>query len=182
MVFTVPGCLSFHANHLFVGNDANTVSEYLSGGSTPLREITQGLRFPRAFAFDHLGNLYVANSALAQRHIQHNGSVSVYAPGSKAVLRTITAGVRNPLALAIGATGNLFVANFEANTVTVYAAGSANVLRTLDTKYAPRALAIGRDGYVYVGETQLIEVFAPGGTVPVRSIQQGGWALTWGDT
>jgi len=177
---TQPWVDQLHSGYLYVGNATNSVTEYAPGGSTPIRTITSGLNFPRAFAFDGAGNLYVANSALTG-HEKKKGSVTVYAPGTTTMLRRITAGIGNPLALAFGATGNLFVANTGTSTVTVYAAGSNSVLRTLKTLLQPRALAIGRSGDVYVGEEDAaIEVFAPGGTTPIRTIQQGGWALIRG--
>jgi hypothetical protein len=174
-----PLTLGFHSGDLYVGNAVGSVTEYTASGSSPIRIIKSGVHHPRAFAFDRSGNLYVANG-LIHATSKHTGSVAIYAPGSTVPLRIVRNGIDDPLALAMGATGNLFVANFEANTVTVYAPGSSSISRTLKTEYPPRALAIGPNGDVYVGETQLIEVFAPGGTVPARSIDQGGWVLTWG--
>ena len=171
--------LGFHSGHLYVGNATGSVAEYASSGSLPIRTIKSGVHAPRAFAFDASRDLYVANSLtrMTTKHKDQSRS-TLPVPLHRCENPRWNS---NPLALALGAKGNLFVANFKANTVTVYASGSTSVLRTLKTQYPPRAVTIGPGGDVYVGETQLIEVFAPGGATPVRSIQQGGWALAWGD-
>lgn len=79
--------------------------------------------------------------------------------------------------MAFDASDNLYVANVFGNTISVYAPGKTSILRTIDIQ-APSDVSFGHSGYLYVASEQgaygyspgIIEVFAPGGSSPVRTI------------
>ncbi len=82
-------------DNLYIANyQNNSITEYASQGSQPLRTITSGISRPVALAVGREGVLYVANAG--------SNSVTEYSPGRATfVLRTITQGIRNPVALAL---------------------------------------------------------------------------------
>lgn len=151
--------------NLFVANfQANAVSVYAPGATSPWRVITQGLDGPRALAFDRSGDLYVANNL--------GKSVTVYAPGSGTVLRTITDRVNGPEALVFSKAGYLFVGNNGSSQITVYRP-SGELIRTIITHNGPLALAFGRTGYLFSVNNFNVTVYKPGGTTPYRTITDG---------
>lgn len=94
-------------------SNANTVTLYVNGQTSPLATIQNGITSPQALIFDPSGSLFVANQP---------GSVSVYAAPYNQAPVAIANGVNRPQALALDTHGNLFVANAGgSNTVTVYA-------------------------------------------------------------
>ncbi|HEV3195213.1 MAG TPA: hypothetical protein VGZ06_03675 [Candidatus Cybelea sp.] len=93
-------------------SNLNSVTLYVSGQSSALATIQNGVSNPQALVFDAAGDLFVANQA---------GGVSQYAPPYNQAPNVITNGVSRPQALALDNRGNLFVANGNgSNTVTMY--------------------------------------------------------------
>ena len=146
--------------------EANTVSVYSPGSTTPTRTLT-GLDAPVALAFDSSGNLYVANNG--------TNTVSVFAPNATTPTSTLTE-PSSPQALAIDASGNIYVGNDT--TVSVFAPGSTTPTRTLTGLNSPSAMAFDSRGTLYVanfgqqtvaapeGSGTTVSVFAPGSTTP----------------
>jgi sugar lactone lactonase YvrE len=94
-----------------------TITVYALPGGKLVRTISLGVAYPRAIAFDNLGNLYVANKGP-----HPPGSVTEYPPNATAPSASITDGVDNPSALAIDNSGTLYVANTATNEVIIYPA------------------------------------------------------------
>jgi hypothetical protein len=162
------GAMAFDSSgNLFVANlgdnyAGTTVSEFAPDSITPKATLT-GLNAPTALAFDHNGNLFVAN--------YFGNSVSEFAPGSTTPKATLT-GLNTPRALAFDASGNLFVANRAGNTVSEFAPGSSTPTATLTGLNSPIALAFGSSGNLFatnVGGTTVSE-FAPGSTSPTNTL------------
>jgi DNA-binding beta-propeller fold protein YncE len=58
---------------------------YAAGGSTLVRSITSGVKYPVGLAFDASGNLYVANAPRRGKN-----TVTEYAPGTSTPSNTYT--------------------------------------------------------------------------------------------
>jgi hypothetical protein len=118
------------SNNLYVANCINcglgagtyvhgtdTVTEYASGGTTPVKTInfTSAVDVPFSIAVDAPGDLFVANYAV--------NSVTEYPPNAVTPSETITHGINSPATVVVDHSNNIFVANAGANTVTKYAPG-----------------------------------------------------------
>lgn len=118
------------SNNLYVANCINcglgagayvhgtdTVTEYASGGTTPVKTInfTSAVDVPFSIAVDAPGDLFVANYAV--------NSVTEYPPNAVTPSETITHGISSPATVVVDRSNNIFVANAGANTVTKYAPG-----------------------------------------------------------
>jgi 6-phosphogluconolactonase (cycloisomerase 2 family) len=134
-----PSALAVDASgNLYSGNfESNTcgnVTVYDAATGTLENTITDGICGASAFAFDSMGNVYVAN---------RRGAVTVYAAGTDTLIETITKGVGNPIALAIDSSNNLYVANYaNFGSISVYPLNhkSPSQVLTKDISY-PRSLA-----------------------------------------
>jgi hypothetical protein len=118
------------SNNLYVANCINcglgagayvhgtdTVTEYASGGTTPVKTInfTTAVDVPFSIAVDAPGDLFVANYAV--------NSVTEYPPNAVTPSETITHGISGPATVVVDRDNNVFVANAGENTVTKYAPG-----------------------------------------------------------
>jgi hypothetical protein len=175
-----PTVLALRAGTLYVGNRKN-VSEYPPNATSPSLVINDKIDVPKGLGFDKNGNLYVANSGFPTTN---SGSVAVYNSSGK-LLRNITQNVSAPLAVAFGGSGNLFVANVDSNTVSVFRPNSTVLVRVISlldqsASYDPETLLVGNGGNIYVGGFNLVDVFLPGGSTPIRTLSLGGGAMIWG--
>lgn len=83
----------------------------------------------------------------------------------------ITDGIDQPEGLAVDTKGNLYVANLDSNTVTVYGPRETKPSLTLNVPDRPLDVAVGSNGYVYVGdEAGGIDVYPPGATSSSRRL------------
>jgi sugar lactone lactonase YvrE len=124
------------SGNLYVGNyQADTVTVYAPGSSSPLRTISSGVLFAFALAFDSSGNLYVANY----------DTVTVYEAGTSTLLLTISEAT-TPYSLAFGSNDYLNVANLAGastnGSITEYPADSNKLARTI-TDGIDNPVAIG---------------------------------------
>jgi YVTN family beta-propeller protein len=153
----------------------SSVTVYAPGGTSVLRTISTGIKFPEALAFDSSDSLYVANSSTPR-------AVTVYAHG-KRLARTISDGITSPVALAFDGSRNLYVANCGKicsgrggnGKVTVYAPGSTSVLRTIHQGLSdPDGLLFDGSGDLYVKNSGVenVTVYAPGKNKVLRTISQ----------
>ncbi|MBV8344815.1 MAG: hypothetical protein JO190_07455 [Candidatus Eremiobacteraeota bacterium] len=96
-------------------NGTDTITEYASGSTTPVKTITftNAVDVPFSIAVDPSGDLFVANYAV--------NTVTEYPPNAVNPSETISHGVSSPASLAIDRDNNVFVSNAGANTVTKYA-------------------------------------------------------------
>lgn len=126
------------------------------------------------------GDVYILAKNCSNNPTQ--GQVEVYDPATKAFLRTITSGVYEPVGMGLDASGTVFVANelsksgAAAGNVTEYAAGSTSILRSISDAAltgGTRALTVDGAGNVYAAASSAVVQFAPGGTTPVRTIDEG---------
>lgn len=149
---------------LYVANDV-TVTVYPSGGSSPLRTISQGIDYPDALAFVS-NRLYVANRS--------NNTVTLYPRGGSSPLRTISQGIGDPRALAFDDLRNLYVANAGDNDVTVYPPGGSSPLLTINQHIDyPSALAFASKRlYVADFDSSAVTVYLRKGRLE-RTISKG---------
>jgi sugar lactone lactonase YvrE len=114
---------------------------------------------PIGLAFDHSGNLFVANSLTS--------TIEKFTPGGIGTVFASGPGVNNPAGLAFDGAGNLFVANYGNGTVEKFTPGGvgsvfANLPGALNS---PVGLAVDSAGNLFVSETDAntIQKFTPGG-------------------
>jgi hypothetical protein len=87
----------------------------------------------------------------------------------------ITDGIDKPEGLATDTKGNLYVANLDSKTVTVYRPQKTRPSLKLKVPDSPLDVAVGSNGYVYVGdEAGGIDVYPPGATSPSRRLTNPG--------
>jgi hypothetical protein len=91
-----------------------------------------------------------------------NDVVNVYSAKTLAPVGQITAGLEEPLGLATDSAGNLYVTNEAAHNVTVYAPGSKKPKATLGDTDFPTAVAVAKNGTVYVAVRSGVDVFRKG--------------------
>jgi hypothetical protein len=83
----------------------------------------------------------------------------------ESLIGQITDGIDQPEGLAVDTKGNLYVANLDANTVTVYRPRRTKPSLTLSVPDPPLDVAVGSNGYVYVGDQAGgVDVYPPGAT------------------
>jgi sugar lactone lactonase YvrE len=154
-----------------------SVTVYASGGTTPLRTISQAIENPNQVAIAPSGNVYVANGYYGA----HTGNVVVYKSGTSTLLRKIVKGTYDPFRLAFDSSGNLYVANEGPGSigpgwVSVYDSGKKKLSRMItDGIDDPVSLAVDGSGNLYVGNYQssAVTVYAPGSSSVLRTITDG---------
>ncbi len=95
------------------------------------------------------------------------GLVDVFSVPEYSLVGRITDGIDKPEGLARDTEGNLYVADLDSNAVTVYRPRSTRPSLTLNVPDPPLDVAVGINGYVYVGdEAGAVDVYRPGATSP----------------
>lgn len=101
------------------------------------------------------------------RTLSSTGLVDVFSVPKYSLVREITDGIDKPEGLAIDSEGNLYVADLDSNAVTVYRPRGTSPFLTLNVPDSPLDVAVGSNGYVYVGdEAGDVDVYQPGATSP----------------
>lgn len=142
------------AGNVYVANySSNTVGISVFGptGTTPTRNITDGVNGVWLLAFDKSGNLYGGN------YTGTPGTITEYAPGGSTVVKTFgsSSGLYDVSALAVDLSGNVYGSSY--NTTT-----------TANSEYTPTSLAsparsLASGGYTYAIATDpLGNVYIPG--------------------
>jgi hypothetical protein len=108
--------------------------------------------------------LYVSVDVTAPQHF-----VNVYwvhdDARQESLVGQITDGIDLPEGLAVDTKGNLYVANVDSKTVTVYGPRKTKPSLRLHVPHRPLDVAVGSNGYVYVGdEAGGVDVYPPGAT------------------
>ena len=160
---SVPIGLAFEAGDLYITNTNtapptainNTVSVFPEHNGTlfgvpvtrhVLTTVFSGLSTPMGLAFDHGGNLYVANV--------QNGTVSVLPKASgtlfgvavtKNTPATVVSALSSPQRLAFDQAGNLYITSFLGNTVSVLPKASGTLFGKSVTENALATLVSGLD-------------------------------------
>jgi sugar lactone lactonase YvrE len=191
-----PGGVALNSSgDLFVANGTvnpsqASVTEYApgaSGNATPIATIPSssfGGANPADVAIDPSGDLYVTATS--------DQAVFEFAPGASgdatpiATLTGASTGLSGPADLALNSTGNLDIANSSVGTITTYPAGASGNVSPTSTLNVGQADGIGvspsGDLYsTFTGETQGVNVYAPGATgnaTPVATIAGANTALS----
>jgi hypothetical protein len=114
---------------------------------------------------------------------QHFVDVFWLHPGARkgSLVGQITDGIDQPEGLAVDTKGNLYVANLDSNTVTVYGPGKTKPSLTMNVPDPPLDVAVGSNGYVYVGdEAGGVDVYPPGATSSSRRLTNSSLAVVAG--
>jgi hypothetical protein len=114
-------------------------------GNASLQVVSNGFAAPSGIAFDHLGNLYIANflSSTIDR-ISPSGTKSQFSSGIN---------LKGPIGLVADDDNNIYVANYLAGTVTkINAAGIAQVVASGLKK--PYYLTMDKTGNLYVSQQE----------------------------
>jgi hypothetical protein len=154
---------------LAVADNNSTIDIFEVGSTTPYATLSFGIAFgffpgigrsQYSIAFDHSGNLLVAN-CLQGCGASGPDSVAVFAPPYNGTPQFISNGIVAPSALMVTPSGNLFVANCAscslggADTVTQYAppftSSSAPISTTANGIAVPASLALDSTGVLWVG-------------------------------
>ncbi|MGA2759389.1 MAG: hypothetical protein ABSF08_03570 [Candidatus Cybelea sp.] len=108
------------------------------------------------------GLLYVSEPSQSSAGLVDVFSLPKYSPDGQ-----ITDGIDKPQGLAIDTEGNLYVADLDSNAVTVYRPRGKVPSLTLNVPDSPLDVAVGSNGYVYVGdEAGGVDVYRPGAKSP----------------
>jgi len=152
-------------------NSGNTVAVYPGGAANAIYQVPGQPAF-NALAFSPSGELAVPQS---------DGTVQTFAHGSATPNRTL------PLDLRIGGTnfgvvaydgaGNLAVGGPTSSTVGVYAPGAATPSYTIGGFGNVQALAFDSANRLLVGQSSSVDIFAPGSTTRVKTLNAAVQAL-----
>lgn len=136
------------AQNIFVSNQGTpgSISEFDANGNL-LNAFSSGLDDPMGLAFDHSGNLYVAN--------YYGGNVAEFDSSGNLINGSFASGLVGPEGLAFDSSGNLFVSslynggtvsefNSNGQLVHSFASGSSGLNRF------PAGLAFNGTGNLYV--------------------------------
>lgn len=147
-------------------------------GPYPTKSSCQPISFhePDAIAVDRLGNIYIGNE-------DGSDAVQEVTTGARATIRTLLTrnieGDYYGLSLAVGPEGRLYIAFKERGTIErldadgtlTVIAGKPGERQLVDGPAskarlkAPNAIAIDRDGVIYVADTRTIRKIAPDGAI-----------------
>lgn len=134
---------SVSAQNLFVSNfTGQDIYEITPGGTQTI--FASGLDYPYGFAFDSMGNLFVANTAL---DANNEGYITEITPGG--VESTFASGL-DPKALAFNSGGDLFVADYKSGNIYEYTPGGVQSLFASGFN-TPQVLAFNSAGDLFVG-------------------------------
>lgn len=148
-----------------VGSNTVGVSVFGPTGTTPLRNITNGISGVWLLAFDKVGNLYAGNQTATPN------TITEYAPGSGNVLNTFgsASGLSFIVALAVDRSGNAYGSNYSitspSTSVEYTLSSKASPARTFSTPGASIfAIATDPFGNVYfaVEGNSTVVVYPPG--------------------
>jgi DNA-binding beta-propeller fold protein YncE len=123
--------------------------------SANVRVIATGFSAPAGLAFDHAGNLYVANflSNTIDR-ISTDGSRSQFSSGTN---------LKGPIGLAVDSSGNVYVANYLAETVVKISPAGISTVIAKDFR-KPYYLTLDKEGNLFVsqqGDNSIVRVTLP---------------------
>ncbi len=113
--------------------------------NSSLRVIATGFSAPSGLAFDHLGNLYVANYM--------TNTIDRIAPDGTRSPFSVGVNLRGPIGLTVDDNNNIYVANYNGGTVArISPAGVSTIIATGFHK--PYYLTLDRDGNLYVSQQE----------------------------
>lgn len=115
--------------------------------------------------------LYVANNSPSV------GTLTETLNGASAPFLTTSSGIDRPSFVTVDNSGVVYVANEATNTISEYGPGSGTPFLTISGLDGVTALTTDKFNQLYVGlynaGSGSVEVFAVGGTVPLRTITNG---------
>lgn len=113
--------------------------------NSTVRVIATGFSAPAGLAFDHNGNLYIANfTSNSIDRISPDGTKTAFSSGSN---------LKGPIGVAVDASGNVYVANYSGGTLArINPAGVSTVIATGFRK--PYYLTMDKEGNLYVSQQE----------------------------
>jgi sugar lactone lactonase YvrE len=167
---TPEGANTDRAGNLYVTNtNANTVTEYAPGATTPSFTYSSGLAFPAGVAVDSSGNVYVSSLSPA--------SVEVFAQGSNTPLRSMT-DMTYPIDLALDPAGDLYVTTFTSTfgngQILKYPPGGTTGTDLGILTGEPGGITLDASNDIVTADQRLpgVLVFPPGATQPAATFAQ----------
>jgi sugar lactone lactonase YvrE len=156
--------------NLYVTNtNANTVTEYARGSTTPSFTYSSGLASPAGVAVDGKQNVYVSSLSPA--------SIEVFPQNVNSPTLKI-ATVPYPIDLALDAAANLYVTsytpNFANGEIIEYPPGSSKGTTLGIVTDAPGGITLDKAGDIVTADQRLpgVLVFPPGATKPSKTFAQ----------
>jgi len=164
---TPEGANTDRRGNLYVTNtNANTVTEYAPGSTTPSFTYSKGLTAPAGVAVDDKQNVYVSSISPA--------SIQVFPQNVNSPTLTIT-NVPFPIDLALDAAANLYVTsytpNFANGEIIEYSPGSSKGTNLGIVTDAPGGITLDKAGDIVTADQRLpgMLVFPPGATKPSKT-------------
>jgi DNA-binding beta-propeller fold protein YncE len=124
--------------------------------------------YPQGLAFDHSGNLYVADYTF--------GTIEEFGPSGNPINASFASGLNGPVGLAFDGSGNLFVANQNNNTVSEFGPAGNLINPTFASGLnTPRGLAFDGSDNLYVANegNNTVSEFGPSGNLINASFAPG---------
>ncbi len=142
---------------VWVGNQNSTLSAFNASGTaqSPMSGYSGGglgtISSPLGLAFDHSGNLWIANSG-------NGGGIGEFSPAGSPLTSTLYTGggISNPLAVAVDGLGQIWVANGNGSVSVLSGAGAGVSPSTGYTGAGlstPGGIAVDVSGNVWVSNT-----------------------------
>ncbi len=156
-----------------VDQNANSVTIYPAGSTTPTLTLSQGLDFPNSAAIDANGRVYVSSRSSTP------ASIVVYPPGSSTPLSTITSPlIQDPLQEVFDSVGNLYFTDYSTGVNEIPAGTQQPQSLGLQGAPSPAGIALDptdRNLFVqnYAPNAYKTLVYAPGSVYPTRTIKNG---------
>ncbi len=167
---TPEGANTDSKGNLYITNtNANTVTEYAPGSTTPSFTYNAGLGFPAGVAVDSSQNVYVSSLSPA--------TVKIFPQGVNTPTESIT-GLPYPIDVAVDTSANLYVttytSSFSNGEIFKFSPGSTQGTNLGIVTSAPGGITLDKANDIVTADQRLpgVLVFPPGATSPSQTFGQ----------